>query len=232
MIAQTPLHLHGIDVPIGSNDVSPVIWQALTDGSYEAKEARQVPDCIEAGDRILELGTGIGVITTLMARMPDVRIWSFDADPVTIALARRVADANGVNNVTFAQGLLSPGAPATHTFYIRDDFWMSSLSKVQGPYRATMEMQSMDIDGFLMRNAINVLVMDVEGAERDILGRSGLPGVDRIVLELHDHLYGLTGVRDLFDAMHRKGYAYDPRGSSGPCVLFRKDDGGIRPYQG
>ncbi len=227
-----PLHLHGINVPIGSGDVSPVIWQALIDGSYEAKEARQVPDCIESGDRILELGTGIGVITTLMARIPDVRIWSFDANPATIALARRVADANGIDNVIFAQGLLSPGAPAPHTFYIRDDFWMSSLIERQGPYGSTIDVQSTDIDGFLTQNAVNVLVMDVEGAERDVLSRSELLGVDRVVLELHDHLYGLAGVRDVFDAMQRKGYAYDPRGSSGPCVLFRKDDGGIRPYPG
>lgn len=232
MNAYDPLRLHGIAVPIRAEDVSPIIWQSLTDGSYEAKEARQVPDSLYAGDRILELGAGIGVITTLMAQVRDVRIWSFDANPATVELAKRVADANGVTNVAFAHGLLSAGPPTTHVFYIREDFWMSSLTEHQGPYLSTMDLQSTNIDQFLMQNDINVLVMDVEGAERQILNDAILQGIDRIILELHDHLYGLSGVRDIFDAMHRKGFAYDPRSSSGPCILFRKDDGSIRPYEG
>lgn len=34
--------LHGLTLPLGPNDVSPVIWQALQAGKYEAKEARHV----------------------------------------------------------------------------------------------------------------------------------------------------------------------------------------------
>jgi hypothetical protein len=52
-----------------------------------------------------------------------------------------------------------------------------------------------------------------------------LRGIERIFLELHDHLYGLAGIRDITHALAAKGYAYDPRGSRGPCVLFTKDDG-------
>lgn len=66
--------------------------------------------------------------------------------------------------------------------------------------------------------------MDIEGAERDLLGRADLAGVERIFVELHDHLYGLAGVRDIMRALTARGYAYDPRGSRGPCVLFSKDD--------
>ncbi|TGT79035.1 FkbM family methyltransferase, partial [Mesorhizobium sp. M8A.F.Ca.ET.161.01.1.1] len=32
------LDVHGVALPLSSDEVSPVIWQALTDGSYEAKE--------------------------------------------------------------------------------------------------------------------------------------------------------------------------------------------------
>ncbi len=67
--------------------------------------------------------------------------------------------------------------------------------------------------------------MDIEGAERDLLRDAKLKGVERIFVELHDHLYGLSGVRDITQALAEKGFAYDPRGSRGPCVLFAKDDG-------
>ena len=105
--------IHGIRLPITSEDVSPIIWQALESGKYEAKEARQVRKLLHTGDRVLELGAGIGVITAVMAQTPGVTIWSFDANPHTIELAERVAAANEIDNVTFRQGLLMSGAPET-----------------------------------------------------------------------------------------------------------------------
>ena len=195
------LDVHGIALPLSSDEVSPVIWQALTDGSYEAKEARSVLKAIKPGDRVLELGSGIGIITSIIAGIEDVSVWAFEANPSTAALAERVIKAN-----------------------FRRDLWMSSMDENQGPYEKRIEISSANIDEFIASRGITALVMDIEGAERDLLGRADLSGVERIFVELHDHLYGLAGVRDIMQALTAKGYAYDPRGSRGPCVLFSKDE--------
>lgn len=225
-----PRSIHGVILPLGPEDVSPVIWDALVSGSYEAKEARQVARIIHEGDRILELGAGIGVVTAVMARIPGVRIWAFDANPHTVALARRVAEANGITNASFEQAMITTGAPQTFTFYLRRDFWMSSTIEEQGPYEGTIEIASRNLEAFVAEHDVNVLVMDIEGAERWLLGDAPLDGIERVFLELHDHLYGLTGLREIFAAMAAKGFGYDPRGSSGPCVLFTRDDGTPRSY--
>lgn len=222
--------LHGLTLPLGPDDVSPVIWQALQAGKYEAKEARHVAALLRAGDRVLELGTGIGVITCLMAQVEGVRIWSFDANPHTVALAERVARANGVGTVTFGHRLMMVGAPKSYPFYLRRDFWMSSMIEAQGPYEEVIEVGSEDIDAFIAAQQINVLVMDIEGAERYLLAQADLSRIDRVFLELHDHLYGLQGLREIFAAMAEKGFGYDPRNSSGPCVQFSRDLGEERSY--
>lgn len=227
-----PLMLHGLRVPISEVDVSPIIWRALQSGEYEAKEALGVRNLLDPGDRVLELGSGLGIITTIMAQTPNVQIWSFDANPHMVALARRVAKANGIENTSFEHGLLSAGKPEKHVFYIRHDFWMSSLLKHQGPYERTILIESSNLDDFIAAHSVNVLVMDIEGAERELLSAARLDGVDRVFLELHDHLYGLAGVRNIFMAMDRRGFSYDPRASSGPCVMFQRDDGQIRSYEG
>jgi len=224
------LKVHGINVPITSDEVSPIIWQALTSGSYEAKEARSIFKAVKPGDRVLELGSGIGIITAIIAKIADVSVWAFEANPSTAALARRVVDANGLENVVLSQGILTAGEPCSFRFYVRRDLWMSSMDENQGPYERVIELSSTNIDEFIARNAINVLVMDIEGAERELLQSADLTGVERIFLELHDHLYGLAGIRDMTHALAAKGYAYDPRGSQGPCVLFSKDDG-AREYE-
>lgn len=102
---------------------------------------------------------------------------------------------------------------------------MSSMDKDQGPYEREMTIVSTDADDFIVQHGTNVLVMDIEGAERELLQHAKLPGIERVYLELHDHLYGLDGIRDITQALALKGYAYDPRGSRGPCVLFAKGQG-------
>ena len=66
------LNVHGIRVPITSQEVSRVIWQALESQSYEAKEARSVFKAVKPGDRVLELGAGIGIITAVIAGIANV----------------------------------------------------------------------------------------------------------------------------------------------------------------
>ncbi len=221
----TMLSVHGIKIPLSPNDVSPVIWQALADETYEAKEAKWIFRTVKPGDRVLELGSGIGIITSLIATIADVQVWGFEANPGTAILAQRVIAANDLDNVELSQGVLTAGPPRSFTFYVRKDLWMSSMDKDQGPFESTISIKSTNIDQFISSHNINVLVMDIEGAEKDLLQHAELPGIERIFLELHDHLYGLAGIRDITQALAGKGYAYDPRGSRGPCVLFAKDDG-------
>ena len=224
------LCIHGITVPISSTDVSPIIWEALTSGRYEAREARLVQRLLREDDRVLELGAGMGIITTLMARTPTVKIWSYDANPHTIMLAERVAHANGIENAVFSHGLVTSGPMGCQPFYIRHDFWMSSLIEEQGPYLEVLEIPSLDVDALVTEHDINVLVMDIEGAELQLLDAALLYGVDRVFMELHDHLYGLVGVRHIFCAMLERGFSYDPRHSSGACVLFSRDLDSVRTY--
>lgn len=220
-----PLNIHGIDVPLAPKEVSSVIWQALISGDYEAKEARLVIKAVQPGDRVLELGSGIGVITSIIAKIEGTSVWAFEANPSTAVLGQRVIEANQLDNVVFSQGLLTSGEPRTFRFYVREDLWMSSMDEKQGTYEEVIEVTSANIDGFISQHRINALVMDIEGAERDLLQHAELPGIERIFLELHDHLYGLSGIRDISHALGLKGYAYDPRGSRGPCILFNKDEG-------
>ncbi len=173
-------------------------------GSYEAKEARSIFKAVKPGDRVLELGSGIGIITSIIAKIAEVSVWAFEANPSTAALAQRVIDANGINNVVLSQGILTAGEPRSFRFYVRRDLWMSSMDENQGPYEHAIELSSTNIDEFITRHGINVLVMDIEGAEHHLLQNADLTGVERIFLELHDHLYGLAGIRDMMHALAAK----------------------------
>ncbi|WP_370462125.1 methyltransferase [Phyllobacterium sp. SYP-B3895] len=125
-------------MPVLPGDVSEKIWSALQNGTYEAKEAFWVKRAVRPGDRILELGTGLGIISSVMAATDDVRVLAFDANPEVVVLARKVISTNGFDNVTVNHGLLMAGEPCEVPFYVRKDFGCLRHSQTRAPMSASL----------------------------------------------------------------------------------------------
>lgn len=219
--------LNGVQIEAPTDVITPTIAAALSSGAYEAEEARIVVRALKPCDRVLEIGSGLGFITTLIAR--DDRVASLLAVEADPRLARRAAmtlSRNGCVKAEVVNAVLAPVASAGDTalFYLRPDFWMSSMMETDVPYDSAVNVPVLPLNEILTARAITCIVCDIEGAEVALLSGADLAGVDRVVVELHDHVTGLSGVSDLFDAMRRKGLVYDPRCSEGAVVLFRRLD--------
>ncbi len=217
--------LSGVQIQAPGDVITPAIAEALTTGSYEIEEARIVSRALKSHDRVLEIGSGLGFVTTLIAR--DERVASliaFEADP---RLAKRASSTLTLNGCTDAEVINAVLAPEASTgdmavFYQRPDFWMSSMFETDVPYDRIVNVPVLPLNTMLRDRAITCIVCDIEGGEVQLLKGADLAGVDRVVVELHDHITGLSGVADLFETMRRKGFAYDPRCSEGTVVLFRR----------
>jgi hypothetical protein len=130
--------------------------------------------------------------------------------------------------------VLTNGPDVSATFYLRQDFWMGSLMAGPNPYYDTVEVPTTNFNALLRDEAVNLIVCDVEGAEAHLFDDAELSGVDRIFVELHDHVTGLSGVGKLFGVLGAKGLIYDPRHSFGSVILFQRVGPSdiVRPYQG
>ena len=108
---QNCVECHGVtiplDTPLARRVITPAILTAILSGRYEANEARFLPEIVEPGDRVLEIGAGIGVISTLLARLPEVaHIVAVEANPRLIPMIREVHALNGVSGVTLINTIL------------------------------------------------------------------------------------------------------------------------------
>ena len=128
----TFLNVHGVDVPISRCEVSEGLWLNLLDNSYRPNTAEFAVKAVQPNDRILELGTGLGIVTTLLAGVEGVRVWSFEANPEMASLASKIVRANNGANVTVFHGLPMPGPSREFGYYVRAKPWLSSLSKEHG----------------------------------------------------------------------------------------------------
>jgi precorrin-6B methylase 2 len=75
-----------------------MLADALRVDTYQQAIARHV----QPGDVVLDLGTGSGILAMLAARQGAQRVYAVDHSPF-IDVARRIADHNGIDTITFVQ---------------------------------------------------------------------------------------------------------------------------------
>ncbi|MBW4985486.1 FkbM family methyltransferase [Mameliella sp. CS4] len=219
------LHSRGMKIPKHPQITKGRIRGALKSDTYERKECDAVMRVVRPGDRVLELGGGIGYMSTLLSvRKQVARVVSYEANPSLIPYIRSLHAANGVENVDLRNALLSPQAGDAVPFYVRKNFLASSMDREADPDSVIEEVSIMQhaIAPVLEAETPDVLVCDIEGAEAELLPAADWSGLRAAVIELHSQWIGQSGVQAVFDAMHRAGLTYFPKASEAKVVTFRK----------
>jgi FkbM family methyltransferase len=229
------LQCSGVVIPYDPAIITPAIRRAILEKRFEAEEAARVPEIVRHGDRVLEIGAGIGFMSTLLSRQRRVAsIVAVEANPHLIDYMARLHACNGVTKVRRLNAVLTNEPVASRTFYLRRDFWMGSLLPGPNPWLDTVSVPTANFDALLRDEGVSLIVCDIEGAESFIFEDASLDGVDRILVEVHDHVTGLSGVGAMFRTLYAKGFVYDPRHSAGSVILFQRVGARdiIRPYAG
>jgi FkbM family methyltransferase len=144
----------------------------LVEGWYESEELDQIAEVLRPDDVVLELGTGLGFVSTYAARQPGVRrVVTVEANTRLVEIARYNHCLNGarveaINAVVAAED-------GTTTFYLHEDFWISSMAPQPGT--APVRLPARSISGLLAEVRPTVLVVDIEGGEASIFEGVGLP---------------------------------------------------------
>ncbi len=216
----------GILVPRDPAVMTAKLRRKLRMDAYEAKEAQAAMRCVSAGDTVIELGGGIGFISTLIAKKRDVAaVHSFEANPHLAPFHAQMHAANGVTTVTTHNAILAARKGKPQPFYVREDFLASSLEEeVNGmPVKSVEEVEVLGLNAVFNELKPDILICDIEGAEADLLPNLKYDRLRGAIIELHPQWIGPRGVRRVFDAMHANGLTYYPQWSDQKVVCFRKD---------
>jgi len=217
----------GLKFPYDPRVINRKRRRLLHDDAYEQKESEAVLRQIRPQDMVLELGAGMGYMSTLMAKKLGVKqVHAFEANPAMIPYIRSVHAANGVENVTVHNALLGAEDGAV-TFYVRGDFVASSmednLGDKHGGVIARETVPVRPVSQVMEEIQPTALVCDIEGAEADLLPLMDLGGVRVAIVELHPQVFGQAGTAKVFAAMAAAGLTYFPRTSNAKVVTFRRD---------
>jgi len=214
--------LNGIKIPLLKEIISPNLKKAIVSDTYESGEHKELQRIIQKGENILEIGAGIGYISALCRKNPKVNnITIFEANPLLIDFIRAVHDLNNIKNVSLKHGvLLNNFYEDTIDFYVRKDFWASSLSKEKFGHKQVVKVPVYNFNKTISEIKPTLIICDIEGGELNLLKNSDLTGVKKIYLELHQKLLGRKGMLEIFKILQNRGFHYDQWHSHGGVVLF------------
>lgn len=196
----------GVEVP-----ASPFLHEKriarINAARYEEHEILGALRCVRAGDAVLELGAGLGIVGAVVARnLRPSRVRSFEANPALIPHIRALYALNGLEAVISVENRLliaAPDRPETMALHLTNSYLGSSLLET-ARVRDTVEVPTGDFNEACAE--AEVLIMDIEGAELDILRHADLRNLRAVVLEFHPEAYGVQGMQEAKEILRKAGF--------------------------
>ncbi len=209
------IRLNGVRIPIERELYSKKNIARLYDESYEADEREALSRTLRPGDRLLELGSGIGYMSSYAASTLGVsRVTACEANPSLIPIISRVHGMNGVDSEILHGVMSRDMTTRSCTFYTQRHFSASSLQQPDGEYQAkTVPVLHWQTE--LDRIQPTYLLMDIEGGEIDLLEVFDHASVERMLIEFHPKITGEASIERIFEHLRSIGFqAARPHGGT------------------
>jgi FkbM family methyltransferase len=211
--------IEGVRIRVGRH-MSRRVEQAISKGGYERDELRLIGMLLSPSDVVLEIGAGLGVVSAYCAkRLGSSRVFAFEANP---DLEPRIRETYALNNVEPTLEMCAIRATAGRvTLYRTKHVFSSSLVK-RSAEAIPIEVPGKALSYVVEKFRPTLLIVDVEGAEDELFDRAQLPGITKIMLELHERVIGEAKARRVRGALTALGFREDRGLSSREHLILRR----------
>lgn len=170
------------DRPSDAELIVPEVQSAVCSGAYCDDLVGLLPEAVRPGDRVLVVGAGLGVVSTLVAKMPEVaRVIAVEADALLAPYAARVHAINGVPWVETVNAVMTGRGTGRVPFFARRDPRRSSLAPDDGSWQQVMMVPLMNMSLMLADERISLVVFDLPAASAHLLRQVDFGPVERIL---------------------------------------------------
>ena len=203
-MARRIAHVDGIMVRVDPDwgpDTKEAIWQ----GTYEQDERSVLALVIRPDDKVLDIGSGIGVVALSVARRLAVRaVRCVEANP---KLKDAFQQHCSINHIPIAldQVWLTPDAvldqaPKDVKFHAAAEFLASAATS-----DGDVDVPRASLEKALRAHRASVLSLDIEGAEYELLTRGDLSGLRAVVMETHPQYLTAEQGKEIISALYAAG---------------------------
>jgi FkbM family methyltransferase len=211
--------IEGVRVRVGRH-MSRRVEQAISRGGYERDELRLIGMILSPSDVVLEVGAGLGVVSAYCAKqLGSSRVFAFEANP---DLEPRIRETYALNGVEPTLEMCAIRATAGRVTLYRTKHLFSSSLIQRNAGALPIEVPGKALSYVVEKIRPTLLIVDVEGAEGELFDRAQLPGVTKIMLELHQRRIGEAKARQVREALTALGFREDRGLSSREHLVLRR----------
>lgn len=179
--------IQGIKLCLGDH-MSESIKDTLYLGKYEQSELQTVKYSLELNDVVMEIGAGIGLISSYCAKIiGSDRVFTYEANPYLEYHIHNNYKLNKVN--PRLEICLIGNKNSEETFYLDKDFWASSVN----PRTSETKPIKVPVRSFeqeLKQINPTFLIIDVEGGEYQLLQHTNFHNIKKKSIEIHPLFIG------------------------------------------
>lgn len=192
--------------------LGPRIAYLIQVGDYELGDLELLERHVEPGARVLELGGGAGLTAAMSALRSGQAVVVVEPDARLFPIIRRQVELNG-GEVVFEQGVVLGGAHGPSIdFYLDDEIWLSSTlpqvpARGERP-RTCVQVPVLELGELLVRHRPSVLMVDIEGAERDLFDAPLRHRPTKILVEIHTPILGERAAAQVVQGLIDHGYRF------------------------
>lgn len=210
---------HGVKISLGSH-ISDNIRKFIYMNAYEGDEISVLAQALCDEDKILEIGAGIGFISTYCAkRVGDENIIAYEANPDLVNVIKQTFTLNNISPIVHNKILSDKSG--IQDFFVSDHFWSSSTIKRDSDFKKT-QVETEDVNKVIKKYDVDFIIMDIEGGEAELLPKIDLLPIRKILLELHEDIIGDQGSHMIFRYLVNQGFKPDLLASKKEVLLFKK----------
>lgn len=191
---------NGISVPLKDAPIGWKTYKQFRRRTYEAPEIAAIRGLLRDGDKVLELGTGLGVVSAVTSRMRSgVTIRSYEGNTALLPAIKRLHEMNGIREVEVINEILLPSPSRDSvSFNLHERFAKSSILSDVGTARQ-ITVPCRDVNAALDAFRPDMLICDIEGGEEKLFDGIRLDGIRAVVIELHPSVISRQAVARVFD---------------------------------
>jgi FkbM family methyltransferase len=175
-------------------------------GDYELTDLELIERHVKRGDRVLEIGGGAGLTAALSARRSRRPVIVAEADARLLPIVARQVAINGGKAEMLHGVVMARATRKTASFYLDVDVWKSAT--VPGKARRKVTAPVLGFDRLLAEHRPTVVVVDIEGGERELFGRELTHRPRIILVEIHTPHLGETEAARVVQSICDRGYRF------------------------
>ena len=203
------VRIDGIKVVCDASRMDEMILTALLKGGYELAERDLARAAIRSGDRVLEIGAGIGVVSLVCTRLVEAgQVTSYEANSSLAPMIRENFALNGMIPRLVLKAVTTEGGSVE---FFKNQNFVSSSTIDRNLIAEKITVESDSIDTAIENSRANVIVMDVEGAEIGLLKKASLPAIREIIVEVHPHIVGDEPIKEMVQHLELQGFVEKKR---------------------